>query len=377
MTAPRLDIDLGAIAGNTRILVDRLAPVGIRVTGVSKALRGLPDVAEAMLRGGATGLGDSRVENLQRLRAGGVAAPLTLIRSPMLSQVEQAIRMSDTSLNTEPAVLAALSAAALNHGTTHGVVLMVELGDLREGIAADDVVSAALSVERLPGLTLAGLGTNLACQSGVVPDQRNMDDLSRLVEAVEAARGRTLSVVSGGNSANLAWALSSDDIGRIDELRLGESILLGTEPLHRNPIAGLRTDAFTLVGEVIEAKTKPARPWGEIAQASFGHQAPRRGGGTIRQAIVALGRQDADPDGLTPPEGITVLGMSSDHLVVDVGDHDVAVGDELAFGLDYSALVRAATSPFVTVSPHTAGQTRASRTGARAENGNSKEIPHH
>jgi predicted amino acid racemase len=349
VTAPRLDIDLGAIAANTRVLVDRLAPSGIRVTGVSKALRGLPDVAEAMLRGGATGIGDSRLENLARLRAAGIAVPLTLIRSPMLSQAEQAIRMSDTSLNTEPVVLDALSAAALRLGTTHGVVLMVELGDLREGIAADDVVSAALSVERQPGLTLAGLGTNLACQSGVVPDQRNMEELSRLVEAVEAACGRTLSIVSGGNSANLDWALGTDDVGRVDELRLGESILLGTEPLHRRPIEGLRTDAFSLVGEVIEVKTKPAQPWGEIAQASFGHEPPRRGSGSIRQAIVALGRQDTDPDGLTPPAGITMLGMSSDHLIVDVGDHDVSVGDELAFGLDYSALVRAATSPFVTV----------------------------
>ncbi|MFB2600333.1 alanine/ornithine racemase family PLP-dependent enzyme [Herbiconiux sp. P17] len=361
MTAPRLDIDLGAIASNTRTLVGRLAPLGIRVTGVAKAVRGLPAVAEALLRGGASGVGDSRVENLQRLRGAGVAAPLTLIRSPMLSQVAQAIRMSDTSLNTEPVVLDALSAAAQRHGTTHGVVLMVELGDLREGIAADDVVAAALSVERMPGLTLAGLGTNLACQSGVVPDQRKMAELSRLVEAVEARCGRNLSVVSGGNSANLDWALASDDVGRIDELRLGESILLGTEPLHRRPIAGLRTDAFTLVGEVIEVKTKPAQPWGEIAQASFGHQPPRRAGGHLRQAIVALGRQDADPDGLTPPAGITVLGMSSDHLILDVGDHAVAVGDELAFGLDYSALVRAATSPFVAVTTRTSGWTRASR----------------
>ncbi|MCS5720191.1 alanine/ornithine racemase family PLP-dependent enzyme [Herbiconiux sp. CPCC 205763] len=350
MTAPRLDIDLDAIASNTRTLVDRLVPAGIRVTGVSKAVRGLPAVAEAMLRGGASGLGDSRVENLERLRRGGVALPLTLIRSPMLGQVDRAIRVSDTSLNTEPVVLDALSAASLRNGSTHAVVLMVELGDLREGIAAEDVVAAAQSVERRPGLTLAGLGTNLACHSGVVPDQRKMDELSRLVDAVEAVCGATLSVVSGGNSANLDWALASDDVGRIDELRLGESILLGTEPLNRRPIDGLRSDAFTLVGEVIEAKTKPAQPWGEIAQASFGHRPPRRRSGTIRQAIVALGRQDADPDGLVPPPGITILGMSSDHLIVDVGDHDVSVGDELSFGLDYSALMRAATSPFVTTS---------------------------
>jgi predicted amino acid racemase len=350
VTAPRLEIDLGAIAHNTRTLVDRLAPKGIRVTGVSKAALGSPGVASAMLSGGATGLGDSRIENLARLRAAGIAAPLTLIRSPMLSQVDRVVRDADISLNTETVVLDALSATATRLGTTHAVILMVELGDLREGVAADDVVDLARTVGKQPGLRLAGLGTNLACQCGVVPDQRKMKELSHLVEQVEKACGHELSIVSGGNSANIDWALATDDVGRIDELRLGESILLGTEPLHRRPIDGLHTDAFTLVAEVIEAKSKPARPWGEIAQTAFGVQEPRGGPGTgtIRQAILAVGRQDVDPDGLTLPAGITMLGMSSDHLVVDAGDHDVSVGDELALQLDYSALVRTMTSPFVT-----------------------------
>jgi len=98
---------------------------------------------------------------------------------------------------------------------------------------------------------------------------------------------------------------------------------------------------------VIEVQTKPAQPWGEVAQSSFGPAEPRTGVGCIRQAILALGQQDVDPAGLTPPPGVTVLGASSDHLVVDLGDHQAHVGDELAFQLGYSALVRAATSPFV------------------------------
>jgi predicted amino acid racemase len=348
VTAPRLDVDLAAITHNARILVDRLAVKGVRVTGVSKAALGSPEVVGAMLRGGVTGIGDSRVQNLARLRAAGISCPLTVIRSPMLSEVETVVRTADISLNTEPIVLDALSAAALAQGGRHAVVLMVELGDLREGIAADDLLDIARGVGMRRGLTLAGVGTNLACQSGVVPDQRKMDDLSRLAEQVEAACGRELTVVSGGNSANLDWVLSTSSVGRIDELRLGESILLGTEPLHRQVIDGLETTAFRLVAEVIEMKVKPAQPWGATAQAAFGVQAARTGTGTIRQAIVALGRQDADPDGLTPPAGICVLGMSSDHLVLDVGEQEIAVGDEVVFDVGYGALVRAMTSPFVT-----------------------------
>ncbi|MCW2521926.1 MAG: alanine racemase [Frankiales bacterium] len=347
MTAPRLEIDLDAITSNARALVDRLAGRGIRVTAVTKAALADPAVAAALLRGGASGLGDSRVENLARLRAAGLDAPLTLIRSPMLSQAEEVVRTADISLNTEPRILDALSTAAREQGRRHGVILMVELGDLREGVAAEEVVELALTVSKRDGLWLAGLGTNLACQNGVVPDQTKMAELSRLVEQLEAAAGERLSVVSGGNSANLDWVFSSADVGRIDELRLGESILLGTEPLRRRPIDGLRTDAFTLVAEVIEAGLKPAQPWGERGQAAFGRPVARRGTGLIRQAILAIGRQDTDPDGLTPPPGVEILGMSSDHLVVDLGDQDAAAGDELRFGVDYSALVRAMTSPYV------------------------------
>jgi len=294
VTGPRLRVDLGAITANTRMLVDRLAPKGVRVTGITKAMCGMPAVAEAMLAGGAVGLGDSRIPNLLRMRESGVRATMTLIRSPALSEVEQAVRVADASLNTEAVVLHALDAAAQRQGRIHSIVLMVELGDLREGIAADDVVEAAMAVGARRSLALAGLGTNLACQSGVVPDERNMAELSRLAEAVEAACGLRLDVVSGGNSANLDWALATGDVGRIDELRLGESILLGTEPLHRRAVDGLRTDAVSLIGEVIEAKTKPSLPWGELAQGSFGDVPPRADRGAVRQVIVAIGRQDAD-----------------------------------------------------------------------------------
>ncbi|MGB8406469.1 MAG: alanine/ornithine racemase family PLP-dependent enzyme [Mycobacterium sp.] len=348
----RIETDLDKIEQNTRILVDRLALRGIQVTGITKAVLGSMGVGAAMLRGGARGLGDSRVPNLARL-AGLDRSPLrTLIRSPMLSQVAQVVDIADVSLNTEAVVLAALNQAASQQHRIHAVVLMIELGDLREGIALDDAPEAVRTVFGHCALRLAGLGANLACQNGVVPDDRNMGILSDLVGDTEARHGIALDVVSGGNSANLNWALHTHDVGRIDNLRLGEAILLGVDPLYRTPIPGLHTDAFTLIAEVIEVATKPAQPWGDRAQAAFGVAPVRTGSRTVHQAILALGRQDVDPDGLQPPEGITILGTSSDHLVVDVGDYPVAVGDEIVFGIGYGALVRAMTSPFVTKIEH-------------------------
>ena len=348
----RLETDLGKLEQNTRILVDRLALTGIRVTGITKAVLGSPGVGAAMLRGGACGLGDSRVPNLARL-SGLDRLPLrTLIRSPMLSQVARIVHVADVSLNTEAVVLAALDQAASQQHRMHAVVLMVELGDLREGIAPYDTPDAVRAVLGHSSLRLVGIGANLACQNGVMPDDRNMGILTGLANDIESLHGITLDIISGGNSANLNWALHTHDVGRIDELRLGEAILLGVDPLHRTPIPGLHTDAFTLTAEVIEVAMKPARPWGDRAQAAFGEAPARTGSKTVHQAILAVGRQDVDVDGLQPPRGITILGMSSDHLIVDLGDQPAAVGDEIDFGVGYGALVRAMTSPFVTKIEH-------------------------
>jgi predicted amino acid racemase len=347
VSAPRVDIDLAKIEHNAHALVGLLTPVGIQVVGITKATLGNPEIGAAMLRGGASGLGDSRVSNLARLSDLAGSTSRTLIRSPMLSEVRDVLHTATCSLNTEAAVLERLNEAALQQQRIHDVVLMVELGDLREGIAADDVAEAARVVLGYPALRLAGLGTNLACQNGVVPTTTNMDVLTRLVTDIESAHGLTLDRVSGGNSASLEWVLTTSDVGRTNELRLGESILLGRDPLNRSPLPGLHLDAFTLSAEVIEVATKPVQPWGARAQTAFGDPPPRIGTGTVRQAILAIGRQDVDHDGLQPPEGMTVLGASSDHLVIELGDHAVRVGDELAFGLGYGALVRAMTSPFV------------------------------
>lgn len=357
MTAPRIEVDLAKIEANSRHLVEQLRPRGIRVTGVTKATLGSVEVGAAMLRGGVAGLADARIENLARLASGPPAgAPRTLIRSPMLSQADQVVRAATTSLNTGLPVLTALDAAARTQRRTHQVVLMVELGDLREGIPPAEVLDLARRTRSLRRLRLAGLGANLACQNGVVPDDRNMGELSRLVEEVEATTGESLAVVSGGNSANLPWALSAAAVGRINDLRIGEAILLGTEPLHRTVLPGLHADAFRLTAEVIETGLKPTRPRGSLAQTAYGDlpvpAGDRAGGaaGTRRQALLALGRQDVLLEGLLPPPGIRLLGMSSDHLVVDCGDHRLAVGDELTFGLGYGALVQAMTSPYVAVS---------------------------
>lgn len=357
MPAPRLEIDLEKIHHNACILVKRLARRGISVTGVTKATLGSTEIANSLQRAGVGVIGDSRIENIEAMRLARVPAEMSLIRSPMLSQSKRVVMQADVSFNTEIEVIRQLSREAHTAHCTHGVVLMIELGDLREGIMPADLLDIVRETLILPGIKLKGIGTNLACRCGVSPDARNMAELSALADLIEATFDLHLEIISGGNSANLQWALSDAETGRINNLRLGEAILLGCETLHRQPINELFTDAFTLVGEVIETKSKPSQPSGTIAQTAFGEASPVIDRGLVTQSILAIGRQDTDPYGLLPPAGIEIMGASSDHLILVSAKGGLSVGSEVAFQPNYSALVLAMTSPFVSkVVKNSAGQ---------------------
>ena len=356
METPRLEIDLKKIQYNTHCLVERLGSKGITVTGVTKVTLGHPEIARTMLRAGVNAIGDSRIENIQRMREAGIKTRFILLRTPLISKASQVVEHADVSFNTELSVIEKLSQAAVRQEKTHQILLMVELGDLREGIPPEELNETVEQVLRLPRIQLMGIGTNLACLGGVKPDHQKMKQLSDLAQLLEKKFDLRLECISGGNSANLEWIFGigeSSDIGRINNLRLGESIFLGCETLNRSPIEGLHTDAFTLVTEVIESKTKQSVPSGEICQDAFGKKPVFQSmqiRGKIHHAVLGIGRQDVLVSGLTvlPTESghLDVLGSSSDHMVVAT-ESPLLVGEYVRFRLNYGALLAAMTSPFV------------------------------
>jgi predicted amino acid racemase len=321
---------------------------GMSVVGVTKATCGDPAVGRAMLAGGVAMLGDSRVGNLRRLRRSGIEGPLLLLRSPRPSAVDDVVRWADISLNSEPGTVRALGTAALEAGVEHGVVLMVDLGDRREGVLPSEVVDIAREVHATEGVRLEGVGTNLACFAGVVPTSDKMERLVGLAREVEGDLGVKLSIVSGGNSANVPLQMTEGHPEGVNNLRIGEAILLGLETVTRTPIPGTHQDAFVIEGELVEARPKPSAPDGVVGQDAFGHVREVEDRGIIRAGLVALGRQDVDPDSLAPLDaGVRVLGASSDHLVVDLGGIEAGVGDLVRFLPGYGSLLRAMTSPYV------------------------------
>ncbi len=348
MNGLRLEVDLEKIESNARELVERTAARGISITGVTKAMLGLPELGRVLFESGVHMVGDSRIESIERMRQDGIDGPMLLLRSPASSQVDRVIRSGVTSANTELDVLTLLAAAGRAAGLIHDVMLMVELGDLREGILPADLNETVRQVLGLKGLRLTGIGTNLACRSGVAPSDQNMNQLCSLVDTVEATFGIEIVTVSGGNSANITWALGGTDTGRVNDLRIGEAILLGREPLDRQPIAGLHTDAVCLIAEVIESKRKPTRPWGRLGQNAFGTSGAVIDRGDVWQTILAVGRSDTEPEQLAPPAGVQVLGASSDHLITETTSRR-SPGEEIRFTPGYAALLRSTTSPFVTM----------------------------
>ena len=81
MSRPYVTMDLGKIEHNARTIAALCAAHGITLTAVTKGTCGHPDVARAMLTGGATSIGESRMENVQRLREAGIEAPILLLRN--------------------------------------------------------------------------------------------------------------------------------------------------------------------------------------------------------------------------------------------------------------------------------------------------------
>lgn len=351
MTAPRIEIDLGKIRHNTRCLVGRLKSRGITVTGVTKAAGGHPGIANAMLAGGVTGLADARIENVVRMRKAGIACPISMLRSPMVSQVDRIGAVCESSHNTEIAIIAALALEARRTGRVHDVILMVELGDMREGIMPEDLAGMAAEVVAMPGVALKGIGANFSCLGGMAPNPEAMAMLTVLANDIEGSCGPVMETVSGGSSASLPWFLGLGTVGRINNLRLGEAILLGVDPVSGASIGGLHTDAFTLVVEVIETKVKPRKSLMQAVNPGCAALRLVHDDHWRTRSLLAIGVQDTDMSGLRFPLGVAFVGATSDHVVVETGKVSLRVGSEVRLQMKYAALLRIMNAPGIAKIP--------------------------
>lgn len=347
---PRVIVNLGHLRQNVRTMKALCDEKGISITGVTKVFRGDPRIAKIFLEEGLTMLGDSRVENLKRMKD--LPGEKWLIRPPMLSEAAATARFADAALHSEWEVIQAVAEQAYRMGRQHKVILMADLGDIREGyVDYEELLRVAARVESLPAATLYGLGVNLTCFSFIQPDTEKLEQLARLAQKAGEAAGHPLQIVSGGNSATLDLMLRGGIPAGVNDLRLGEGLLFGRERAKYQYLPGTFQDVFTLECEIVELKEKPSLPWGQVGVDSYGHKPEFVDRGPKRlKAVCALGKQDFDPETTWPEDpGVLILGASSDHLMLDVTDsrQEYRVGGTVRLRLGYFSTMRAFTSDYV------------------------------
>ncbi|HPF18122.1 MAG TPA: alanine/ornithine racemase family PLP-dependent enzyme [Bacillota bacterium] len=354
---PILEIDIEKFEHNAREVLSRCARRGISVAGVIKGFSAYPELSAAFVRCGTAQLASSRLRQLKEVRDAGIPGPYLLLRIPMLSELDRLVELADYSLQSDPATLRALQEECLRQNKKHKVILMADLGDLREGFwDKDEMVDVCAEVEQeLSMVELAGVGTNLGCYGAIQPTPEKMHELLAVARRVEARIGRKLEIVSGGATSAYTLVHWGTVPEGINHLRIGEGISLAYDlPVdwEIKDMDYLYQDVYTLKAQVIEVREKPSYPQGVSRIDAFGNKPVFEDRGIRKRALIAIGRADlAEIPKLMPrAKGIQVLGGSSDHTILDIEEYPgtLSPGDILEFDLNYTTQVFLTASPDVT-----------------------------
>ncbi|MBS4536313.1 alanine/ornithine racemase family PLP-dependent enzyme [Clostridium sp. D2Q-14] len=356
---PILEINLSHMKSNVKNIVEKCSENEISVTGVVKATdtyeHSYNEIANIMISAGCTSIGDSRMNTIKRMREMGFNKEILLLRVPMMSELDDVVKYSDCSLQSELNVLKLTNEAAKRENKIHSVILMMDLGDLREGFFdEEELIDAALMVENeFSNLYLKGIGTNLGCYGAICPDEKNLGRLVNIAERIEGKISRTLDIVSGGGTSSLPMVLNNTIPKGINHLRIGEGIVLSRDliDIWKCDMPFMYQDIYTIYAQVIEVKEKPSYPIGKIFIDAFGNTPEYEDLGIRKRALLALGKRDIgsfDSVSVKLPKAI-ILGGSSDHLILDIDEveEEIRVGDVIGFDVYYGAMVFANNSSSV------------------------------
>ncbi len=354
---PRLVMDMNKLKGN----LDAIAHItkekgGCSMMIVTKSLCADPVVSRMIAEHPMVDfMADSRVSNIATYTdlAHENGKMTVLLRIPMHCEVEDVVKYVDLSFNSELSTIRLLNEAAAKAGKTHKILLMIDMGDLREGIFfqnEDTIMETVEEILSMSNIELYGVGVNLTCYGAIIPKEDNLGGLVAIARKIEDRFGIKLQMVSGGNSSSIYLAEKDQLPQGINNLRLGESFILGNDTAYLTKLPGTVDDALILEAQIVELKEKPSLPIGEVGVDAFGEKPEYEDRGIIKRAIIAVGKQDTDLGGMIPlDDKIDILGGSSDHTLLDVTKSDTAykVGDVVSFKLEYGAVLKLTTSAYV------------------------------
>lgn len=348
---PRLVIDLEKIKDNVRVMRKLTDKANCELGIVTKSFCADNEIVKAIDSVGVDFLADARIQNIESYKE--LNTQKLMLRLPQHCEIEQVVKFADISLNSELSTICMIDEEARRQDKIHKVVLMIDLGDLREGIFfenEDVIMNTVEEILKLKNVKLHGVGVNLTCYGAVIPKNDNLSKLVEIARKIESKFEIKLDMISGGNSSSVYLIDKGELPEGINSLRLGEAFVLGNETAYGNRIEGTHNDAIIFEAQIIELKEKPTLPIGEIGLDAFGQKPYYEDKGIAKRAILAVGKQDTDIGSMIPIDSdIEILGASSDHMIMDVTNSkiDYKVGDIISFRLAYGGLINLSISKYV------------------------------
>lgn len=348
-----ITLDSKKLSHNYSILNEIFKEQDIHWAVVSKLLCGNKTFLQELIAQGIKQLCDSRVTNLKTIKGIDESVETIYIKPPPKRSIAGVVQYADISFNTEIDTIEMLSEEAVKQNKTHKVIIMIELGELREGVLRDDLLQFYERVFQLPNIKVIGLGTNLTCMNGVLPSHDKLIQLCLYEQLIEAKFNKEIQYVSGGSSVTIPLIAQNLLPKGVNHFRVGETLFLGTNVYNNTIMDGMETEVFELHAEIIELIEKPSAPLGELGYNLEGTQMEGKSQDqteTSHRAILDLGLLDIDQDHIKlKDDSLKIVGASSDMLVVDLGSNseNFKVGELIAFQLDYMGILRIMNSKYI------------------------------
>jgi len=346
---PRVEINVDNIVENFKKVKRICKERKIELSVVTKVLADYKPLVEELVKNGAECICESRIQNLKNYDS--IEVEKWLIREPAFSEISEVVKYSDLSLNSEIATINALNEEAKKQNKIHNIILMYELGDLREGANKEEIKKLIMESINLPHIKIKGIGVNLSCYGAIMPSKENMSELEEIIRELEAEFNIKFEIVSGGNSSSYEMLVQGQLPETINNLRIGEAIFLGNIPCIEKQIQELHQNNFVLKAQIVELKEKPSVPRGICGETdSFGQAPVYENKGKRKRALINIGKQDILLNSITPiDEDISILGGSSDYTILDVTDSNnkYRIGDIVTFNLNYSGVLGVMSSKYI------------------------------
>lgn len=348
-----IQLDRQKLQENHSRLQALFATHGIEWAIVTKLLCGNRAFIEEVIQLGTLEICDSRISNLRLIKKLHPEVQTVYIKPPAKRSIKSVVQWADASFNTELQTIKWLSEEAVKQDKLHKVIIMVELGDLREGVMGDDLMDFYGQVFNLPNIRITGIGANLNCLNGVMPSTDKLIHLSLYKQLIEAKFKRSIPWVTGGTSVVIPLIHKRMIPAGINHFRVGETLYFGADLFENTTMEGYHDDVLTLFTEIIEITEKPVVPNGvmesnpsgevfEIKEEDYGRTAYR--------AIIDIGLLDIQPQFLIPSQsGFEISGASSDMIILDLGENaqGLKVGDLVSFKLKYMGALGLMNSNYI------------------------------